>query len=261
MGVLHIEDKMHLIIGKLLCDSGWATVLSQAEVLTSGHAQSALNEHHIKHTRYAHQVSLMSLYQLKHSTYSEYCDNLMGPPESFDLWNQCHSQTVSQFKFWSTIMELDLLMARFVWSVQEGDFTLYVQACDELCGLFHALIHRNYAHWLLIHVRDMVQLAKKHPEVHAEFMMGNFVVQKSATKVSLMGKDQAHEQSNKSLQEHGGAVVLYENPEALTLFRLGGPDCTCIVNKEFEAVHDPPSLSTAHNEEGHSFQVKFRKDV
>ena len=90
-----------------------------------------------------------------------------------------------------------------------------MQACDELCGWFHALIHRNYAHWLLIHVWDMVQLAKKHPEVHAEFMMGNFVVQKSATKFSLMGKDQAHEQSNMSLQEHGGAVGLYENLKPL----------------------------------------------
>ena len=59
MGALHIEDKMHLMIGKLLRDTGWATILSQAEVLTSGRAQSTLNEHHIKRTRYAHQVSLV----------------------------------------------------------------------------------------------------------------------------------------------------------------------------------------------------------
>ena len=34
---------------------------ASAEVLTSGRAQSTLNEHHIKRTRYAHQVSLVSL--------------------------------------------------------------------------------------------------------------------------------------------------------------------------------------------------------
>lgn len=73
MGALHIEDKMHLMIGKLLRDSGWATILSQAEVLTSGRAQSALNEHHIKRTRYAHQVTLVSLYIFKQAAYSEYC--------------------------------------------------------------------------------------------------------------------------------------------------------------------------------------------
>ena len=63
MGALHIEDNMHLMIGKLLRDTGWTTILSQAEVLTSGRAQSTLDEHHIKHSRYAHQVSLVALKQ------------------------------------------------------------------------------------------------------------------------------------------------------------------------------------------------------
>ena len=113
MGALHIEDKMHLMIGKLLRDTGWATILSQAEVLTSGRAQSTLDEHHIKHTRYARQVSLVSLYMLKQNAYVEYCNNVMGPPESYSMWNE-RSQTVPQFKFWSMIIELELLMTRCV---------------------------------------------------------------------------------------------------------------------------------------------------
>ena len=50
LGALHIEDKIHQMTGKLLRDSGGTTVLSQAQVLPSGRAQSALNEHHIKRT-------------------------------------------------------------------------------------------------------------------------------------------------------------------------------------------------------------------
>ena len=68
MGALHIEDNVHLI-GKLQHDTGWATILSQAEFLTSGRAQSTFDEHHIKHTRYAHQVSRVALYMLKQSAY------------------------------------------------------------------------------------------------------------------------------------------------------------------------------------------------
>ena len=49
--------------------------------------------------------------------------------------------------------------------------------------------HKNYVCWLKVHVHDMVMLAETHPEVHAEFMKGNVVVQKSATKFSLMAKD------------------------------------------------------------------------
>ena len=37
----------------------------------------------------------------------------------------------------------------------------------------------------------MVELANKHPQVHAEFLKDNFVVQKSARKFSLVAKDQA----------------------------------------------------------------------
>ena len=69
MGALHIEDNMHLTIGKLQHDTGWDIILSQAEVLSSGRAQSTLGEHHIKHTRYAHLVSLVALYMPMQSAY------------------------------------------------------------------------------------------------------------------------------------------------------------------------------------------------
>ena len=93
------------------------------------------------------------------------------------------------FMFWSTVIELELLMCPFIRSLREGDFPLYVQLCDELCSWFHALDHTNYARWLLVHVRDMVQLPFKHPELYIEFLKGNFVVQKSAHKFCLIGKD------------------------------------------------------------------------
>ena len=59
LGALHIEDKIHQMTGKLLRDAGGTTVLPQAQVLPSGRAQSGLNEHHIKRTRYAPQLSVM----------------------------------------------------------------------------------------------------------------------------------------------------------------------------------------------------------
>ena len=94
--------------------------------------------------------------------------------------------------------------------------------------------------------------------MYAEFLKGNVVVQKSLHKFSFIGKDQSHGQSNKSLQAHGGAVGLYDNPEALTLFMLTGSDSSrCVA--EFEYL--TPNLSTAHHEEANSLHVKYRKDV
>ena len=120
--------------------------------------------------------------------------------------------------------------------------------------------HTHFARWLSVHVRDMFQLSETHPDIHATFLKGNFVVQKSPHKFSLIGKDQSHEQSNKSLQSHGGAVVLYEIPETLRLFMLAGPDCSRCV-EEFEVVLETPRSSTIHHEEGHSLHVRYRKDV
>ena len=72
---VHGRTKVHLMIGELLRDSGCTTVLSEAQVLTSGRAQSALNEHHIKRTRYAHQVSLVSLCILNQKAYTVVMDH------------------------------------------------------------------------------------------------------------------------------------------------------------------------------------------
>ena len=84
-------------------------------------------------------------------------------------------------------------------------------------------------------MRDMFQLSETHTDIHAKFLKDNFVVQKSPHKFSLIGKDQSHEQSNKSLQSHGGAVVLYEIPETLTLFMLAGPYCSRCVWKSLKS--------------------------
>ena len=247
-------------MGKLLKDSGLTFILTMAEILTSGRAQSAIDEHHIKRTRYVHQVTVMGLYLLRKKAYEQYCIDASEIAESFEAWVQTSRDQNPLFMFWSIIFDLELLMCRFIRSLREGDFKLYVQTCDELCAWFHVMDHTNYARWLPVHVRDMVQLRERHPEVYEELLKGNFVVQRTSHKFSLIGKDQSHEQSNKKLQAHGGAVGLYENPEALTLFMLAGPECSRCVT-EFESVLDTERTSVAHHEEGKAFQIKYKKDV
>ena len=163
--------------------------------------------------------------------------------------------------FWSSIMNFELLMCCFLQSLCEGDFLLCVQVYDELCAWFHVMDHSRYAQWLPVHVQDMVQLSERYPLVYAEFVKGNCIVQESSHKFRLIGKDQSHEQSNRSLQVHGGAAGLEENLEVLTLFMLAGPDCShCI--EEFETVLDTPSsITTAHHERAHWMQVKYKADV
>ena len=52
--------------------------MSKAEVFTSGRASSTLDDHHIKRTRYAHQVSVVALSILMQEAYADYCAEVNG---------------------------------------------------------------------------------------------------------------------------------------------------------------------------------------
>ena len=80
----------------------------------------------------------------------------------------------------------------------------------------------------------MVQLPEIHPGIYKEFMNGNFVVQRSHHKFSLMAKDQSHEHCNKALQQSGGGLAdMYDNAESIMLYMLAAPETARII-QEFE---------------------------
>jgi len=114
---LHIEDECQQMMGKMLQGSGWDTVLAQADVLSSGRTQSTLSDHHIKHTRHAHKVSLASLSLLIRDAYSQYSSTVQGPPESLETWSKLQSADIDMFKYWSLVIEVELLMCHFVRSL------------------------------------------------------------------------------------------------------------------------------------------------
>jgi hypothetical protein len=157
--------------------------------------------------------------------------SVQSPAESLEMWIARRRTDNPMFMFWFTVMVLELLMCRFIRFPCEGDFRLCIQMCDELCSWFHAMDYTNFARWLPLHVRDMVQLPRMHPQLYNDFLNMNIVVQKSGRKFSLIGKDLSREQSNKNLQAHGDAVGLYENHEAITLFMPAVVNCTRFIKE------------------------------
>ena len=73
----------------------------------------------VKRTRYAHQVSLVSLSVPKRNTYSQYSSNAKGPPESLEMWSKRQSSDVHMFKYWSLVIELEQLMIGKVYFRQD----------------------------------------------------------------------------------------------------------------------------------------------
>ena len=72
-----------------------------------------------------------------------------------------------------------MLQCRFVRSLREGAFDLYMQVIDELCGWLFTFDQTHYSRWLPIHVKDMVELEKKHPRVLEVFRKATLSCKKS----------------------------------------------------------------------------------
>lgn len=105
--------------------------------------------------------------------------------------------------------DVSLLLVR---AHRQRNFTLYVEALEELIPLFFALDHVNYARWAPIHLRDMKSLPESISKVFQE--EGRWVLSKTGNRFSAIPFDQAHEQENKVVKSAGGAVGLTENPVA-----------------------------------------------
>ena len=62
LGAMHIEMAAWKCLGHWLEGSGWTSVVSQADLVTSGVAESLLKASHLTRTRHVHQVSIILLF-------------------------------------------------------------------------------------------------------------------------------------------------------------------------------------------------------
>ena len=211
-------------------------------------------------TEWTHQVTASVLCLLRQEGYIQYCDALDdGTSYNMSVDDGCatRADTSPPFKFWSIILKLELETMDYVRSLREGDFMLHIDALTNIIPWCFALVHTNYARWIPVHLRDMVALEDKHPDVFAEFMAGNFTVKKTTHAFAALAIDQAHEQNNASVKGDGGAVGLTENPAALRRWMVSGPEIARVI-AEFQATADTRTKKTdfRHHEQTKLTQLR-----
>ena len=157
--------------------------------------------------RHAHQVTALALHKLQREAFSQCVDKA-----SFSTWEEARKRRSPTFLFWNVILRLETLVLLVIHAHRQRNFSLYVEAMEELMPLFFALDHVNYARWASIHIRDMKSLPDS---IAKEFQSeGHWVLSKTGNNFSAIPFDQAHEQQNKVVKSAGGAVGLTENPVA-----------------------------------------------
>ena len=254
-GGLHIELALWKLPGEMLEGMGWDAIISEAEVTTPGVAKSLLKVSHLMRTRYAYQVSLLSLHILKKKAWDQYQEE-SGATMTYMEWSEKMCRLSGTFYFWNMISELSKLILMFVRAHREQNFFLYVQVLKQLAPYFFALDHPNYSRLIAIHLRDIGSLDKSLQE---EFCKGNWVVQKTNKRFSTIPVDQNHEQNNRLIKTTGGFIGLTENPSGLKRWMISGPELARIID-EFETDEETDE-ENFHHQEGHAVQVTFQGHV
>ena len=151
----------------------------------------------------------------------------MGPNLIFLARKSVH------INYWVKNLSLELLLLRYIRSIRDENFQIYVESLAQIMPWMFALDHTNYSRWLSVHIGDMLTLRNKHPDVLAEFQSGNFVVHKTSNKFSAMAVDQCHKQNNAMVKGSGGAIGLTGNARALRHWMVAGSEIARIIT-EFE---------------------------
>jgi len=176
---------------------------------------------------------------------------------NFDLWCEDKTQNYHQFRYWATVMEMEICLHIYVRSLREANFTMYLDALTEFTPWFFALDHTHYSRWISVHLRDMSQLSNKHPQIKYQFDAGHFTVRKTKRVFSNMPIDQAHEQNNACIKGDGGAVGLLDNPRALQHWMVAGPEIARVV-EEFERAQHTKDTKNSTN---HHDQTKCSEEL
>ena len=141
---------------------------------------SFISASHVTKTRHPHQVTAGSLYCLNNQAYAEQCPaTAADDTPGFDEWCAQQANRSVHFDYWLKVLSLETMLPVYVRSLREGNFDLYVQSLAQIVPWMFALDHTHYSRWLSVHIRDMTSLSVKHPNIHAEFSAGKFVVHKT----------------------------------------------------------------------------------
>ena len=257
-GGLHIEMAALKTIGHWLTGSGWCEALVQAGITTEGVAESLLSASHLKRTRYAHQVTAAALFVLQKRAFNNSQDDVSTA--DFDGWCRRMSKH-PQFHFWTTTLEIELIILMLVRSFRTSDFPLYIHALQQLLPWFFALDRTNYARWLSIHVQDLLTLPTSLPELLKQFQAGKFTVTKTSNPFSAMSIDQAHEQTNKIIKGDGGLFGVTDQSISTQRWLLAAPEIASFI-QSYEEQHGMAKTDRKrHHENTSSFETKFEKDV
>ena len=119
---------------------------------------------------------------------------------------------------WLQYLEMVEILFSFIRASRDGDWLLHLDSFAAMLPWLTIYDHVNYARWGPVYLADMRGLAQTAPEVHEEFMAGNFVVKRHAGRFNQVQVDQATEWVNKVCKLSNGINGITWNDTARDRF-------------------------------------------
>ena len=108
-----------------------------------------------------------------------------------------------------------------------------------------------------MHLRDMADLHKAHPDVYRKFKSGHFTVQKTKRVFSAIPIDQAHEQNNARMVVQLASQIIQM---FLNRWMIAGPEIARVIEEfEHSYLENNGEMDTHHHDQTASIQTSFAK--
>ena len=119
LNIIYIICVLFQLLGDWLENSGWTDALVQANIASSGTADSFIRASHVTKNRHAHQVTAATLHTLLKQAYSEDFTpndgNTTQPDdEVFEEWRTQRAKASVHFDYWLKTVSLEVLLLVYI---------------------------------------------------------------------------------------------------------------------------------------------------
>ena len=114
---------------------------------------------------------------------------------------------------WSSFLQMVQILFDFARSIKLGNWTLHLQATENMLPWMFAYDRPNYARLLTYYTAIMQKLPETHPQIHQQFEAGHFSVRRKCGRFNKIPPDQVIEQTINKEQKCARGIIGFSTTE------------------------------------------------
>ena len=168
-------------------------------------------------------------------------------------WDTFENDMGVTAQFWTMYINMVNILKGYVRAERAGIWDEHLAAVQRMLPYTISSGHIRYASCLPIYLHDMAALPAKHPQVHEQFVMGNFTVHRTSGKFNGVWADLALEQTYNREGKTSLLKGITMNPTATEKYVKSAPLMTKVSESVKSMVHlNKQSLGHHHGESAKS---------